>query len=146
MKILTFDELSQYGNKFESLYESISLGLENAEYEDGDLPNHTNRKTANILNKRIQQLPKETIYILKLADADQNYEMYKTMANYFNLTPLMSEKKFLGLKKLTAKASENKVKKWIEQEEKEFLEETKELKEIYDNELCKFSPYYNKIK
>jgi len=91
--------------------------------------------------KQIQQLPKEMIYVFKLADADQNYDMYKTMVNYFNLTPIMSEKKFLGLKKLTAKASENKVKKWTEEEEKEFLEETEDLREIYENELNKFSPY-----
>jgi len=102
MKILTFDELSQYRNKFESLYESISLGLEDAEYEDGkniflshsskdkeiilpgvikflqelggniyidkedeDLPNHTNRKIADILKKRIEELPKFILIITK---------------------------------------------------------------------------------
>lgn len=92
--------------------------------------------------KQIQQLPKEMIYVFKLADADQNYEYYKKMANFFGLQPLMNESDFLSLKKLAAKSSENRVKRWTEQEEIEFLEETKELRKIYENELKKFKPYY----
>ena len=91
--------------------------------------------------KQIQQLPKDMVYVFKLADADQNYEYYKKMANFFDLKPLMSKQKFLSLKKLAAKSSENKVKIWTKQEEKEFLEETKELRKIYENELSKFAPY-----
>jgi hypothetical protein len=91
--------------------------------------------------KQIQQLPKEMVYVFKLADADQNYEFYKKMASFFGLKPLMSERDFLSLKKLAAKSSENRVKKWTEKEEEEFLKMTKELREIYENELNKFAPY-----
>lgn len=91
--------------------------------------------------RQIMQLPKEMIYVFKLADADQNYEYYKKMANFFGLKPLMSEKDFLSLKKLAAKSSENRIKRWTEQEEKDFSEETKELRKIYENELSKFAPY-----
>jgi asparagine synthase (glutamine-hydrolysing) len=81
--------------------------------------------------KQIQQLPKEMVYVFKLVDADQNYEFYKKMASFFGLKPLMSEKDFLSLKKLAAKSSENRVKKWTEKEEEEFLKMTKKLREIY---------------
>ena len=93
---------------------------------------------------QILKLPKEKVYLFKLEDADQNYDLYLEMAKYFNLQPIMSKSKFLSLKKLAANVKENKVKEWTNLETKEFEFELKFISEVYRNKLDQYAPYVEK--
>jgi hypothetical protein len=62
---------------------------------------------SNWINKDIyaqaKALPPDILWIFDLREADQNYEYYLAMARAFGLKPILSEHKFLNLKKLAAK-------------------------------------------
>ncbi|MFC2048985.1 hypothetical protein ACFLR5_02045 [Elusimicrobiota bacterium] len=79
----------------------------------------------------IKQIPGKKVWIFRLEDADQNYHYYLELAEKFNLLPLISKRKFLSLKGKTVRQSENVVKEWSEQEEKEFDRYTVEYRNIY---------------
>lgn len=70
-------------------------------------------------------------YIFKLEKADQNYQFYLDLADCFNLTPLLSQKKFLSIKGKTVKKSDNVKKELTRQEELEFHQYTDEFYEKY---------------
>lgn len=80
---------------------------------------------------QIQHLKEQRIYIFDLAYADQNYEFYLQLCGQFDLCPKLSQKKFLSLKKNTVKPHDNAPHGWTLQEESEFLEFSKEWREIY---------------
>ncbi len=92
---------------------------------------------------QVKKLSKKDVWVFKLEDADQNYEYYEKLANFFKLKPKLSKDKFLSLKYLAAKDSENTPKKWTKKETNEYLKYTKELRNIYENELNIFHPHIN---
>lgn len=81
----------------------------------------------------ISQIPKEKVFIFKLEDADQNYEHYLGYARKFGLKEILSKKKFLSIKKLSVKKSDNIQQEWSEKENFEFEKIVNEFYQIYKN-------------
>jgi hypothetical protein len=82
--------------------------------------------------KQLQDLPDERIVMFDLSQADQNYEYYLDLARLLDLSPLMSEERFLSLKKLTVKKSDNVKHAWSETERAEFDSHIEEWQNVYD--------------
>jgi len=89
----------------------------------------------NWINKEIytqtRKLPDKMLWVFDLREADQNYEYYLSMAKSFGLQPILSKRKFLNLKKLAAKKSENITKIWTSKEHDEFEKYAVDYLKIY---------------
>jgi len=87
-----------------------------------------------------QNLPSDMLWVFDLREADQNYEYYLEMAGSFGLEPILSKSKFLGLKKLAAKKSENITRKWTSKEQEEFEKYAVDYIKIYKELTEKATP------
>ena len=81
---------------------------------------------------QLQEIPKEQVILFDLTQADQNYEYYLNLARVLNLSPLLAEERFLSLKKLTVKESDNVKHTWSEAERTEFDYHIEEWQRVYD--------------
>lgn len=87
------------------------------------------------IHRQLSELPPEVTDIFNLKVADQNYEWYKELAKRYRLTPVLSEPKFLALKNIRYKKSDNVEHAWSPQEQMEFERYTKEWEALYEK-LC----------
>lgn len=90
-----------------------------------------NRVNMDIYNQ-LQEIPENRVILFDLAVADQNYEYYLGLSRLLDLSPVLSKERFLSLKKLTVKASDNVKHGWSEAERSEFNQHIKEWKRVYD--------------
>ena len=81
----------------------------------------------------LKKIPKESIFIFKLEEADQNYEYYLKYAHKFGLEDILPKDEFLSVKKLSVKDSDNIKCEWSEKEKDEFKKNIKEFDQIYKN-------------
>lgn len=87
------------------------------------------------INRQLSELPAEVMDIFNLKTADQNYAWYLELAKRYGLTPVLSEPKFLALKDIRYKKSDNVEHVWSPQEQAEFERYTKEWEMLYEK-LC----------
>ena len=81
----------------------------------------------------LKKIPKESIFIFKLEEADQNYEYYLKYAHKFGLKEILLKDDFLSVKKLSVKDNDNIKSKWSEKEKNEFKKIINEFNQIYKN-------------
>jgi hypothetical protein len=80
---------------------------------------------------QLGNVPEERIIVFDLPQADQNYDYYLRLADLLNLSPLMDKERFLSLKKLTVKKSDNVKHDWSTHEQAEFDEYIAEWRQTY---------------
>lgn len=81
--------------------------------------------------RQVQALPKDTVWVFRLEQADQNYGYYRRLARAFGLRPVLSEPAFLALKGKAATAGENLRREWSATERTEFEREAADYIELY---------------
>lgn len=81
--------------------------------------------------EQLKTIDPNRIWIFRLEQADQNYDYYLKMAKRFNLKPILTRNKFLGIKRRVINPKENLQKEWELKECEEFEIYSKEFQEIY---------------
>ena len=81
--------------------------------------------------RQIQDIPEDRIVLFDLSAADQNYEYYLGLAKLLDLSPILAKNKFLSLKTLTVKDSDNVKHQWTDAEKSEFDLHIQEWKRVY---------------
>jgi hypothetical protein len=82
--------------------------------------------------EQLRNIPPDRVIVFDLNRADQNYEYYLDLARSLSLSPMMSQERFLSLKKLTVKKSDNVKHAWSSQERTEFDFHISEWQQAYD--------------
>ena len=76
--------------------------------------------TLDAIAMSLHNIPKEQIYLFCLEKHDQNYDAYIDMMSKLDLTPELSKRKFLSLKKRTSASFENTIPNFSKKELEEF--------------------------
>lgn len=81
---------------------------------------------------QLQSLPESQVVLFDLPQADQKYDYYIGLAKRLDLSPLMTEDRFLSLKTLTVKQSDNVKHEWSAEERGEYELHIDEWRKLYD--------------
>ena len=88
--------------------------------------------TLDAIFNSLKDIPKEKIHLFQLSEHDQNYEAYIKMMKKLELSPELSQRKFLSLKKRTSGSFENKIPCFSEKEVSEFKIHTELYEKRYE--------------